>query len=260
MLSSLLRHKLSCLRGAGDASLRAELKAMLASPAEPAAGWQAPGRDLLSDFLGRMGREEGLPEWADPVRDLRDRVPNFVSNALAGLTEVLVAPLPAHPQEAKETAVHLLLKIAEWMARNYDHRCLYGEEGEARARALFDGVPMGVEVWGDLDEVWLAVHEACAGLGLERDFQAALPVFGCRGYGAEVTVTAPAVLGAPDFWAGRPLPASAVLTLALRSGLVDQVEVRCRLRGRGAAAASSGRLEGRLLAALVESCGAPESG
>lgn len=261
MLFDFVRQKISRMEESTDGSLLQALQAMLAVKPADVAIWQHVGQKILSQMMVRMATEEEVPAFVGGGEALRDRLPDRVGNAISQLSEVLVLPVPEEPEDARLIAVHLLLNISEWMVNNYENRCLYGEKENRNASDLLKALHLGVEIWGDKDEVWLVLGELLDEWSLGKAFRAASPVLGSRTYGVRLERIRSPRLMHPAIWAGGVLPEVATLIITVTGTATDHTYVQALLTGRaetGQDVPSSGRFEGEFFAALAENCGSPE--
>ncbi len=263
MLTQILHHKLANITGQDDRQWAARLRAMLEAPEADPGSWLAQGAALYSSFVARIAREEGTPPFSGNEFPFKDHLPHFVSSILADLEQMLYAPLEANVDlfELRLTAVHLLLKVAEWLCWNYEGRCVYGREIEEDLSLLESRTRLSLDVWGEKDEVWLyameILREDC-GLGDKVLFLD--PLFSCRRYGAKIPASRDAGLGTPLYWEGGRVPEAIEFILVMATVLTDQTRVSVALSGKdqgGGECKGSGRFEAVLLSKIAASCGTP---
>lgn len=255
----LIRTKLGYLTSTRDCHLKKTLQLIV----EDDAGWRVAARSMLLDMMEMINRNEGLslplPAALDELGDL---VPAHVANIIHELNALLWSGPSLVREEERETPAFLLLKVAEWMALNYEGRCLYGEAVEQEARRLYERAGSGgMTVWGDKDEIWAAIQDIMVQWGLGDVLAGCRAVLGCRTYGFVLErMDLPVVLNSAN-WQGGGAPPGATLVIGLRTESVDVTLVQAGLKASGprdSSCKSTSRFERSLLSATAQACGSPE--
>lgn len=263
MLSQILHHKISNIIEPKDREIISSLKHILQEPVETPEEWRSRAASMFTQMMARIAMEEGVSPYEDDENPFKHHLPNFISTTLSEIEKIVFSPLDANvePDELRYTLTHLLLKVAEWIAWNYEGRCLFGEDSDRKASELEKMTRFQIELWGDKDEVWLYLMDLLRdewGLGNKIHFME--PLFGCRRYGLLIPFDANRYLANPSYWETVPPEKEITLITTMTTILTDQTRVSLEFLGRtlkGERAKSTGICEGLMLSQLAKICGTP---
>ncbi len=262
MLAQLLRTKLSAITDERFAPLAHSIEEVLAASSHGGQEWRKTGRDLFLMLVHRLEEEEGIEGATEAPSRLTRYVPNFISAILSDLEALLLgAPeTVADPQERPLLTAHLLLKLTEWTVMNYQWECIYGPDADAAASRRLEGLPFGLEIWGDRDEIWTNLIEITESVLPGTSKRLAEPVLGCHSYWARMDLEKEADVTV--FFESCPVGAiKPWIEMGIKTMLTDQAVVKVGLMGEcgGENISSNGDLEREILTLLGHQCGTPVS-
>ncbi len=264
MLKRILAEKLELIQHPEDIYFKEALKAIYQKGLSPS--WRNECTQILTRLLSRIALEENVSPFDEDESEIlfKHHLPDFITGIIQALEEILF--IPPGPEDAHseatdfETALHLLLRLLEWMVWNYEGgRCIYGRVNAEKAESLFQVATFELEVWGDRDEVWLTVLDILKGqFHLGASLEAADTYYSCRTYSSILKNLPRGLAQNEAYWASRHHAFSPVLIISVQSRIVDQTWVKIILKDiKDPHVKSSGVLEGDILGRIASICGTP---